>query len=115
MGADTSAAVELQQLDIDAAAGRAERSKWLLASADPPPPWQELLSSVKETVLPPPKNKQPHPNRLLLFLQALFPILKWGKNYKATKFKSDFLAGLTLASLCIPQVSVYFFFSFYYI
>ncbi|KAH6778218.1 slufate transporter 2 [Perilla frutescens var. hirtella] len=101
--ADDNSAVELQQIDIDTAAGRAERSKWLLASAEPPPPWQELLSSIKETVLPPPKTKQPQPNRLLLFLQGLFPILKWGKNYKATKFKNDFLAGLTLASLCIPQ------------
>ncbi|KAH6768331.1 slufate transporter 2 [Perilla frutescens var. frutescens] len=101
--ADENSAVELQQLDIDTAAGRAERSKWLLASAEPPPPWQELLSSIKETVLPPPKTKQPQPNRLLLLLQGLFPILKWGKNYKATKFKNDFLAGLTLASLCIPQ------------
>ncbi|KAL1536222.1 Low affinity sulfate transporter 3 [Salvia divinorum] len=102
--ADNSAAVELQPLDTDEAAGRVERSKWLLASADPPPPWQQLFSSIKESVLPHPNTKQHNrPNRLLTFLQSLFPVLKWGKNYKASMFKSDFLAGLTLASLCIPQ------------
>ncbi|XP_042026039.1 sulfate transporter 2.1-like isoform X2 [Salvia splendens] len=97
--ADNSAAMELQPLDTEAA----ERSKWLLASADPPPPWQQPFRSIKESVLPHPTTKQHRPNRLLLFLQSLFPVLKWGKNYKASMFKSDFLAGLTLASLCIPQ------------
>jgi hypothetical protein len=29
------------------------------------------------------------------------------KNYDAFKFKDDFLAGLTLASLSIPQVYIY--------
>ncbi|KAL3619752.1 Low affinity sulfate transporter 3 [Castilleja foliolosa] len=96
--------MELQQLDATATAGRSERSKWLLNSPDPPAPWQQLFTSVKNSVLPlPDKTKQPRPNRTLLFLQALFPILKWGKDYKATKFKNDLLAGFTLASLCIPQ------------
>ncbi|KAL8486991.1 hypothetical protein ACS0TY_023620 [Phlomoides rotata] len=95
---------ELQRLDLDAAtAARSERSNWLLASPEPPWPWQGFVSSIKETLFPQPKTKQTHKNRYLLFLQALFPILKWGKNYKAAKFKHDLLAGLTLASLCIPQ------------
>ncbi|KAL0432740.1 UNVERIFIED_CONTAM: Low affinity sulfate transporter 3 [Sesamum latifolium] len=98
---------ELQQLDADTAtataAGRSERAKWLLTSPDPPPPWHQLFSSIKHTLLPQPKPKQPRPNRPFLFMQTLFPILKWGKNYRAAMFKNDLLAGLTLASLCIPQ------------
>lgn len=96
--------MELQQMDVDGSAGRAERSKWLLTSPDPPAPWQELFSSIKESVLPrADRNKKPGPNQFVFVLQGLFPILKWAKNYKATKFKNDVMAGLTLASLCIPQ------------
>lgn len=102
--------VELQPMDaVDAAAS--ERAEWLLSSPDPPPPWRQLYTSVKETVLPrggstcqPRAHKWPR-----LFLEAVFPILKWGRNYKATKFKNDLMAGLTLASLCIPQVNIYLF------
>ncbi|KAG0503569.1 hypothetical protein HPP92_003641 [Vanilla planifolia] len=39
----------------------------------------------------------------MLGLQSLFPILKWGSEYNFTKFKGDLIAGLTIASLCIPQ------------
>ncbi|KAL0392314.1 UNVERIFIED_CONTAM: Sulfate transporter 2.1 [Sesamum radiatum] len=106
MPADNSM-TELQQLDADTATatatGRSERAKWLLTSPDPPAPWHQLFSSIKQTLLPQPKPKQPRPNRPFLFMQTLFPILKWGKNYKAAMFKNDLLAGLTLASLCIPQ------------
>ncbi|KAL3845845.1 hypothetical protein ACJIZ3_003248 [Penstemon smallii] len=108
MSAADNFVMELQHpadVDVDCAAGRSERAKWLLNSPDPPPPLQELFTSIKDTVLPPPKSKKvlrPH-NRCFFFLQGLFPILKWGRNYKATKFKNDFIAGLTLASLCIPQ------------
>ncbi|KAL0284701.1 UNVERIFIED_CONTAM: Low affinity sulfate transporter 3 [Sesamum angustifolium] len=108
MPADNSM-TELQQLDADTATatatatGRSERAKWLLTSPDPPAPWHQLFSSIKQTLLPQPKPKQPRPNRPFLYMQTLFPILKWGKNYKAAMFKNDLLAGLTLASLCIPQ------------
>lgn len=96
--------MELQQMDAAASAAGSERAKWLLTSPDPPPPWKQLYTSFKETFLPGPKSGQkPRTNRPVLFLQGLFPILKWGRNYKATKFKNDLMAGLTLASLCIPQ------------
>ncbi|KAI3465053.1 hypothetical protein Pfo_021716 [Paulownia fortunei] len=98
-----SFAMELQQMDIDATTGGSERAKWLLSSPNPPAPWQELYSSIKETVLPRAKTRQPQANWPVRFLQGMFPILKWGRNYKATKFKNDLMAGLTLASLCIPQ------------
>ncbi|GAU45646.1 hypothetical protein TSUD_400830 [Trifolium subterraneum] len=86
-----------------------ERSKWVLDSPNPPPLWKQIFTSLKETLLP-------HGNKLCLssknksfyghaysFLQSLFPILVWFKDYTASKFKDDLLAGLTLASLCIPQ------------
>ncbi|XP_024017554.1 sulfate transporter 2.1 [Morus notabilis] len=41
--------------------------------------------------------------RVISIQQGIFPILSWGRDYKATKFKSDLMAGLTIASLCIPQ------------
>jgi len=89
-----------------------ERSKWVLDSPNPPPLWKKLLCSLKETLLPhgnklcfSSKNKSFHAHAYS-FLQSLFPILVWLKDYTASKFKDDLLAGLTLASLCIPQVGI---------
>ncbi|KAJ4964604.1 hypothetical protein NE237_016453 [Protea cynaroides] len=39
----------------------------------------------------------------ILGLQSIFPIFQWGRDYNLTKFRGDFIAGLTIASLCIPQ------------
>ncbi|GMI72078.1 SULPHATE TRANSPORTER 2;2 [Hibiscus trionum] len=39
--------------------------------------------------------------RAFFFLQGLFPILSWGRTYKAAMFKNDLMAGLTLANLSI--------------
>ncbi|XP_042016672.1 low affinity sulfate transporter 3-like [Salvia splendens] len=94
--------MELQP--FDAATAASERAKWLLSSPSPPSPWRQVYTSVRESVLPGSKSgQQPRRSKLLVFLEGLFPILKWGRNYKATKFKNDLLSGLTLASLCIPQ------------
>ncbi|KAG5525989.1 hypothetical protein RHGRI_032321 [Rhododendron griersonianum] len=46
---------------------------------------------------------QPKSQKLVLVLQALFPILEWGRDYNLSKFKGDLIAGLTIASLAIPQ------------
>ncbi|KAL8523564.1 hypothetical protein ACS0TY_013511 [Phlomoides rotata] len=101
MPTSTPAAMELQQMEsID---GATQRAKWLLNSPNPPPLWRQLYTSIKHNLLPQKTPIQPRNNKPLLFLQALFPILKWGRNYNATKFKNDLMAGLTLASLCIPQ------------
>lgn len=40
-----------------------------------------------------------------LVLQNLFPILEWARHYTLKMFKGDLIAGLTIASLCIPQVT----------
>ncbi|XP_010547619.1 PREDICTED: sulfate transporter 2.1 [Tarenaya hassleriana] len=85
-----------------------ERSKWLLDCPEPPSPWLELKNQVKGTIAPRAKRlkslrSQPVPERVFVILKAVFPIFGWCKNYKASMFKNDLMAGLTLASLCIPQ------------
>ncbi|CAA6664446.1 unnamed protein product [Spirodela intermedia] len=75
----------------------------VLSSPEPPGLWQELTSSVREAVLPR-RGKLPPPFRLLVrALQTIFPILSWGRRYDWKMFRSDLMAGLTLASLGIPQ------------
>jgi low affinity sulfate transporter 2 len=84
------------------------RSQWVLNAPEPPSPWHVTIDSVKKTV----SNYREkvsslcdHPcSTLFSALQVVFPILVWGRNYTAAKFRKDILAGLTIASLCIPQV-----------
>lgn len=99
-----------QQVEMDDTS-RTERARWLLNSPDPPSIWHELAGSIREAFVP--RNKLSSSSRVkqtwrrsaFSFLRGLFPILNWGRNYKASKFKSDLMAGLTLASLSIPQVA----------
>ncbi|XP_047341653.1 sulfate transporter 1.3-like [Impatiens glandulifera] len=68
---------------------------------------KELKSSLKETFfsddpLRPFKDKSLS-RKIVLGFQAVFPILEWGRHYNLSKFKGDLIAGLTIASLCIPQ------------
>ncbi|TQD89477.1 hypothetical protein C1H46_025012 [Malus baccata] len=100
--------VELQQQHGHAedTSGRAERAQWLLSSPDPPGLWQQLIHGIKSNLLPQGNrySKQKTPaNRAFSLFCGLFPILSWGRNYKASKFKNDVMAGLTLASLSVPQ------------
>ncbi|KAL3504703.1 hypothetical protein ACH5RR_034544 [Cinchona calisaya] len=99
---------EGQQLEV-VNNGRTERTGWILNSPDPPDVFHEVFSSIRNTILPhgtkhnSSSPKKSPANKAFSFLQGIFPILEWGRNYKATKFKNDLMAGLTLASLCIPQ------------
>uniref|UniRef100_A0A7N0UFQ2 STAS domain-containing protein n=1 Tax=Kalanchoe fedtschenkoi TaxID=63787 RepID=A0A7N0UFQ2_KALFE len=76
--------------------------------APPKPNLRKEISTVlKETFfsddpLRPFKN-QPTSKKLALGVQAVFPIFDWGRSYSLKKFKDDLIAGLTIASLCIPQ------------
>lgn len=47
--------------------------------------------------------------KVILGLQFLFPVFKWGSEYNLRLLRSDVIFGLTIASLAIPQIS----FSFY--
>lgn len=87
-----------------------ERARWVLNAPEPPGPWGDLRYSVRETVLPRRNKssalkKQPRTKRVVSALQWAFPILRWCQNYSGSQFKADFIAGVTLASLCIPQVN----------
>lgn len=42
--------------------------------------------------------------KFLLALQGLFPIFQWAPHYSLRLLRSDFISGLTIASLAIPQV-----------
>lgn len=76
------------------------------------PPKQNLLKefteTVKETLFADDPLRsfkdQPRSRKLILGVQAVFPILEWGRSYNLQKFRGDLIAGLTIASLCIPQV-----------
>ncbi|KAL9332685.1 hypothetical protein ACSQ67_002295 [Phaseolus vulgaris] len=95
------------QVDIEKNA-QDVRSQWVLNAPEPPSPWRVVADSVRKTISHY-KQKfsslrdQPFTTLLLSLLQLAFPILAWGRNYTATKFRKDLLAGLTIASLCIPQ------------
>ncbi|OMO85785.1 sulfate anion transporter [Corchorus capsularis] len=96
-----------QQIDLEDA-GRTERAKWLINSPDPPSLCQEVVSAIRGSLFPQGRRQSSSSSRrrngtVVSILQAVFPILSWGRNYKASKFKDDLLAGLTLASLSIPQ------------
>lgn len=71
--------------------------------------FQEIKHSVTETFFsddPLSKFKdQTAKRKFVLGLQSVFPIFEWGRGYNLKKFKGDFISGLTIASLCIPQVN----------
>ena len=80
----------------------------MLNGPEPPSLCHELVYSMRETVLSQGNiftalKNQLRPKRLVLAMQLAFPI--WSQNYNITKFKADFIAGLTLVSLSIPHVN----------
>ncbi|KAK3414184.1 sulfate transporter 1.3 [Eucalyptus grandis] len=68
---------------------------------------QEFTATVKETFFADDPLRQfkdqPQSRKFLIGIQSVFPILEWGRHYNLTKFRGDLIAGLTIASLCIPQ------------
>ncbi|GAA0142220.1 transporter [Lithospermum erythrorhizon] len=97
--------MEIQMLELEATR-RAERAQWILDSPDPPGLLHQVNGLLKKTFIPNTTNsssKKHSGSSISIAILRLFPILEWGRNYKATKFKNDLMAGLTLASLSIPQ------------
>ncbi|MFS7937161.1 putative SLC26A/SulP transporter, STAS domain, STAS domain superfamily [Helianthus anomalus] len=83
-----------------------EGKSWVLNSPDPPGFLQQILHCIKNNVFPITSDSQKKHSpfsRLLALLTTIFPVLTWARNYKPSKFKNDLIAGLTLASLSIPQ------------
>ncbi|CAO2823239.1 unnamed protein product [Amaranthus hypochondriacus] len=73
--------------------------------------WKDLGDTIKETFFPDDPLKtykdQPISKKFILGLRAVFPIFDWGRQYNFTKFRHDLIAGITIASLCIPQDIAY--------
>ncbi|KAJ8430326.1 hypothetical protein Cgig2_015383 [Carnegiea gigantea] len=69
--------------------------------------FKEFTSVVKETFFADDPLRhfkdQSSTKKLKLGIQAVFPILDWGRGYNLKKFRGDLIAGITIASLCIPQ------------
>ncbi|PHU16454.1 Sulfate transporter 3.1 [Capsicum chinense] len=73
----------------------------------PQPFFKSLKNTVKETLFPDDplrqfKNQTPF-RKFILGVQYFFPIFEWGSRYNFGFFKSDLIAGITIASLAIPQ------------
>lgn len=70
--------------------------------------FKEFKDTVKETLFADDPLRsfkdQSRSRKFVLFIQAVFPILEWGRHYSFAKFRGDLISGLTIASLCIPQV-----------
>lgn len=84
-----------------------------------PPPrttFQKLKNKLREIFFPDDPlylfKNQTSRKKLILGFQYVFPILHWAPAYNLKLFQSDLIAGLTIASLAIPQVKRSFLFLF---
>jgi len=73
----------------------------------PQPFFKSLKLSLKETFFPDDplrqfKNKPPS-KKFMLGIQYFFPIFQWAPKYTFNFLKADLIAGITIASLAIPQ------------
>ncbi|XP_048231181.1 sulfate transporter 3.1-like [Ricinus communis] len=74
----------------------------------PPQPFVKTLKyNLKETFFPDDPfrqfKNQPPSKRFILGLQYFLPILEWAPRYTLEFLKADLIAGITIASLAIPQ------------
>lgn len=88
--------------DYDDAAGNHR------VAVPPPQPFSKSLkNTLKETFFPDDPlrqfKNQPPRKKVALGFQYVFPILEWGRHYTLQFFKADLIAGITIASLAIPQ------------
>ncbi|KAJ6689349.1 hypothetical protein OIU85_005722 [Salix viminalis] len=75
------------------------------------PPEKPFLESVKlgikETLFPDDPfrqfKNQPASRKFILAMQYFVPILDWAPRYTLELFKADLIAGITIASLAVPQ------------
>ncbi|KAM0890659.1 hypothetical protein ACQ4PT_026878 [Festuca glaucescens] len=92
---------------FDVSSRRPATAGLVLNSPNPPSLRDELVGVVGKVFRPRRANGDGGGARrcawVLTALQAVFPVLQWGKTYNLKSFRSDVMAGLTLASLGIPQ------------
>ncbi|KAJ4953191.1 hypothetical protein NE237_030023 [Protea cynaroides] len=69
--------------------------------------FKEITATLKETFFPDDPLRQfkgqSGSKKFMLSLESVFPILEWGRDYNLTKLKGDLIAGVTIASISIPQ------------
>lgn len=85
---------------------RPDTGKLVLKSPSPPSLREELVGAVGKAFRPRPSGgggRAPRCAWILTALQCVFPVLQWGRSYTLESLRSDVMAGLTLASLGIPQ------------
>lgn len=87
---------------------RADFADLVLQGPEPPSLWYDLIGMLRKAV----RYRSADKNFTLSvcamsILHYLFPILEWSKSYSLKSFRSDTMAGLTLASLSIPQVTIF--------
>ncbi|XP_042379560.1 low affinity sulfate transporter 3-like [Zingiber officinale] len=75
----------------------------VLNVSEPPSLWHELSGSIRSSILPTRNRPSSLTQWIVSVIYGLFPIVHWARNYNLKSFKSDLIAGLTLASLGIPQ------------
>lgn len=72
-------------------------------------PWMKTLKSgIQETLFPDDPFRQMRKaaagrSSIFLWLQYFVPILEWAPRYTFQFFKADLIAGITIASLAVPQ------------
>ncbi|GMI77147.1 sulfate transporter 1;3 [Hibiscus trionum] len=101
--------VETQEMDTRSLSASHRGSRYLHKVGTPPKVnlVREFTARVKDTFFADDPLRlfkdQPRSRKLVLGIQAIFPIFEWGRSYNWKKFRGDLIAGLTIASLCIPQ------------
>ncbi|KAF3627547.1 Sulfate transporter 1.3 [Capsicum annuum] len=110
MGNSSTDAEERKEMDIKSFSSSQHNQTPYIHKVGVPPKqdiFKEFKTTVKETFFADDPLRsfkdQPRSRKLVLGLQAIFPILDWGRSYNFRKFRGDLIAGLTIASLCIPQ------------
>ncbi|KAI4325926.1 hypothetical protein MLD38_031287 [Melastoma candidum] len=94
-------------------AARAERSRWVADAPRPPGAWSEVAGFLEViagsgganhcVTCQRPGTRLSTGESVADAIKGMFPALEWCKRYNFHSFKNDLMAGLTLASLCIPQ------------
>lgn len=68
---------------------------------------ESIKSGIKETLFPDDPfrqfKNQPASRKFILGLQYFVPVLEWAPRYTFEFFKADLIAGITIASLAVPQ------------
>jgi sulfate transporter 3 len=89
-----------------------ERAHLRVPLPQPRPFLDTFRANLKETFFPDDPFRsfkgQPQRAKFLLAVKYLFPVLEWAPGYSLSLFKSDLIAGLTIASLAIPQACAHY-------